>query len=96
MNIIKKIYSRRNFLQWLIKSASLSALFPILRFARAPISHAGASGKNMPAQKSAPVRINIANNRSRTLFKNGLIVDGTGERFADKWGQNRTCEPSRY
>ena len=76
--MIKKNHSRRNFLQWLIKSVSLSALFPVLRFFKAPFSRADVSAKNTLVTKSAPARIKIANSGSRTLFKNGLVVDGTG------------------
>ncbi len=72
MNIIKLIYSRRNFLQFLIKSISVSALYPILRFFKTPLSSAEITSKSVPA------RITVASHRPRILLKNGLIVDGTG------------------
>jgi len=78
MRIFKKNQSRRNFLQWLMKSLSLSALLPALRLFKTPFSRAGVSDKNTNMTKSGAEPIKISNSRSRTLLKNGLIVDGTG------------------
>ena len=80
MTVIKKRRSRRNFLKWIIKSISFSAIFPLLQFAKTPFSRADVSGKKALTPKSASAAIQVASNRSRTLLKNGLIVDGTGSK----------------
>lgn len=80
MNVIKNRHTRRNFLKLFIKSVSISTMFPLLRLAKTPFSRADVSGKNTLVKPSTPLRINVSNSRSRALLKNGLIVDGTGNK----------------
>lgn len=80
LHIFRKNQSRRNFLQWLMKSLSLSVLFPALRFFMAPFSRAGVAAKSTSVATSAATSLKVAGSPSRTLLKNGLIVDGTGQK----------------
>jgi N-acyl-D-amino-acid deacylase len=78
-------YGRRDFLEWMAKASALSALSPLLLWA-GPAKASGSSGSNGPvgrpaeaAPRTPKIRINAINGR-RTLLKNGLIADGSGQK----------------
>ncbi len=81
-NLLKINLLRREFIRWLMKVASTSALFTLWGGGIFRKSKAHATQSTQPATASAAGgQVTIQHvGKPRTLLKNGLIVDGTGSK----------------
>jgi len=76
--LLDKTMTRRLFSKWMVKAASVSALFAVFGNTIFKGSRAVAAQTSAGKGMGSPITVG-GSNRLRTLLKNGLIVDGSGK-----------------